>query len=158
MSGAEKREPARLAVRGRLLSFLGDPGELGEEDCCRHLEDGLLVVEAGRIAAVGEAAELLPTLSPDVEVHDHRGRLVMPGLIDTHIHFPQTQVIASGAADLLDWLERHTFVEEQRFADPGHAARVAASGRCRTARCFRDRVGRHRRTRWRGSGCQSGFE
>ena len=49
----------------------------------------------------------------------------MPGLIDTHIHFPQTQVIASYGAQLLEWLQKYTFVEEQKFADPAHAARVA---------------------------------
>ena len=49
----------------------------------------------------------------------------MPGLIDVHIHYPQTQVIASYGAQLLDWLHNYTFVEEQRFADPAHCARVA---------------------------------
>ena len=49
----------------------------------------------------------------------------MPGFIDTHIHFPQTQVIASYGAQLLEWLEKYTFVEEQKFADPEHAARNA---------------------------------
>ena len=49
----------------------------------------------------------------------------MPGLIDVHIHYPQTQVIGSYGAQLLDWLHKYTFVEEQRFADPAHCARVA---------------------------------
>ncbi len=49
----------------------------------------------------------------------------MPGLIDVHVHYPQTQVIASYGAQLLDWLHNYTFVEEQRFADPAHCARVA---------------------------------
>ena len=62
---------------------------------------------------------------PDATVDDHSGALVMPGLIDAHIHYPQTQVIASYGAQLLDWLHNYTFVEEQRFADPAHCARVA---------------------------------
>ena len=49
----------------------------------------------------------------------------MPGLIDVHIHYPQTQVIASYGAQLLDWLHTYTFVEEQRFADPAHCATVS---------------------------------
>ena len=49
----------------------------------------------------------------------------MPGFIDPHIHYPQTQVIASYGAQLLEWLEKYTFVEEQKFADPEHAARNA---------------------------------
>ena len=51
--------------------------------------------------------------------------LIMPGFIDPHIHYPQTQVIASYGAQLLEWLEKYTFVEEQKFADPAHAARNA---------------------------------
>ena len=58
-------------------------------------------------------------------VDDHSGCLVMPGFIDAHIHYPQTQVVGSYGAQLLDWLHNYTFVEEQKFADPGHCARIA---------------------------------
>ena len=51
--------------------------------------------------------------------------LILPGFVDPHIHYPQTQVIASYGAQLLEWLEKYTFVEEQKFADPAHAARNA---------------------------------
>ena len=50
---------------------------------------------------------------------------MLPGLIDTHIHYPQTQVIGSYGAQLLEWLQKYTFVEEQKFDDPAHAERVA---------------------------------
>ena len=56
---------------------------------------------------------------------DHRPHLIMPGFIDTHIHYPQMQVVGSYAKDLLEWLNTYTFIEEQRFADEGHAARIA---------------------------------
>jgi guanine deaminase len=56
---------------------------------------------------------------------DHRPNLIMPGFIDTHIHFPQMQVIGSYAGSLLEWLNTYTFVEEQRFADAAHSARIA---------------------------------
>ena len=49
----------------------------------------------------------------------------MSGFIDAHVHYPQTQVIGSYGAQLLDWLHNYTFVEEQKFADPAHCARVA---------------------------------
>ena len=49
----------------------------------------------------------------------------MPGFIDAHIHCPQTQVVGSYGAQLLDWLHNYTFVEEQKFVDPGHCARIA---------------------------------
>ncbi|MFO1038236.1 MAG: guanine deaminase [Geminicoccaceae bacterium] len=109
---------SRRAIRGRLIWFDGDPVAGGK---VHDIEDGIVLVRDGLIEAVGEDV-VVPDGCP---VDDHRGRLVMPGLIDTHIHFPQTQVIASYGTQLLDWLERYTFVEEQRFEDPEHAASVA---------------------------------
>lgn len=113
----------RHAVRGRLVSFDGsDPLEDGVTD----IEDGIVAIGAdGLITAVGEASAILPALPPGTPVDDHRPCLVFPGLIDTHLHFPQTQVIASYGAQLMEWLQRYTFVEEQRFADPAHAERCA---------------------------------
>ncbi len=111
-------------VRGRVLSFTGDPAEAGAASR-RYIEDGAALVADGRIAAVGEARAILAGAPESVAVDDHSGALVMPGLIDVHIHYPQTQVIASYGAQLLDWLHTYTFVEEQRFADPAHCARVA---------------------------------
>lgn len=114
------------AVRGRLLSFLEDPAQAGERDSHLYIEDGLLVLGAGRILQVGEAAALLPDLPSGLQVDHYPDDLILPGLIDPHIHFSQTQVIASYGAQLLDWLERYAFVEEQKFGDPVHAGRVAS--------------------------------
>ena len=123
------------AVRGRLVWFDADPGEAGPK-AVHDIEDGLVVIdEEGLITAVGEAPALIPTLAPGISVDDHRPHLVLPGLIDTHIHFPQTQVIASFGTQLLDWLQHYTFVEEQRFADEGHADRVAAFFLSELMRC-----------------------
>jgi len=116
--------PSR-AIRGRLLTFSGDPAELGAEASHRYLEDGLIVLEDGRIARVGEARNLLPELPATLTVDHYPESLIMPGFIDLHIHYPQTQVIASYGAQLLDWLQTYTFVEEQKFSDPDHAAAVA---------------------------------
>ena len=58
-------------------------------------------------------------------VDDHSGKLILPGFIDTHIHYPQTRVIGSYGAQLLEWLQKYTFVEEQKFSDPAHAAAVS---------------------------------
>ncbi len=111
-------------IRGRILSFADDPATAGPS-ARRYIEDGAIRVAGGRVAEVGEARDLLARAPADAVVDDHRGALVMPGLIDVHIHYPQTQVIASYGAQLLDWLHNYTFVEEQRFADPAHCARVA---------------------------------
>src|SRR3546814_10583164 len=72
------------------------------------------------------SSDLLSRVPETVAVDHYPDALILPGFIDAHIHFPQTQVIASYGAQLMDWLERYALVEEQRFADAGHAARVAA--------------------------------
>ncbi len=56
---------------------------------------------------------------------DYRGKLIVPGFIDTHLHYPQTDIIASPAPGLLPWLQQYTFPAERRFAEPEHAAEVA---------------------------------
>ena len=92
-------------------------------------KDGLLVVGAGgadteRVLAVGPyhtVASQYPGLVPE----DLRGRIIAPGFVDLHVHYPQIDVIGSPAAGLLPWLENYTFPQESRFADAGHAARVA---------------------------------
>ena len=113
---------ALRAYRGSLLHFLGDPGDGADGSAVQYFDDGLLVVENGLVKAAGEARELLPTVPAAVQVVDHTGRLLMPGFIDTHIHYPQTDIIAAYAAQLLDWLDDHAFPAERRFADAGHAA------------------------------------
>lgn len=117
---------AERALRGRLLSFLDDPATAGAEASHSYIEDGLLVVAGGRIARIGEAEALLAELPKGLPLDHYPDDLILPGFIDPHIHYPQTQVIASYGTQLLDWLERYAFVEEQKFADPDHAARVAA--------------------------------
>lgn len=116
---------ASRAIRGRLLTFLRAPRGAGDAQSYRYIEDGVVLVKNGRVEALGPAAELLPRLPADIAIDRHADALILPGLIDPHIHYPQTQVIASYGAQLLEWLEKYTFVEEQKFADPAHAARNA---------------------------------
>jgi guanine deaminase len=102
-----------------LLWFVDDPETTGEA-AHRYVEDGLLVLAGGMIQAVGPAGELLPTLPAGAEIVDHRPHLIMPGFIDAHLHMPQTQVIASYGAQLMEWLSKYTFVEEQKLSQQGH--------------------------------------
>jgi guanine deaminase len=118
-------DSASRAVRGRLLTFLRAPRGAGDAESYRYIDDGVVVVKDGRIEAVGPAAELLPRLPAGIVIDRHADALILPGFIDPHIHYPQTQVIASYGAQLLEWLEKYTFVEEQKFAEPAHAARNA---------------------------------
>lgn len=112
-----------ILLRGRTLSFHSRPEARDDDTSYAYENDGALLIEDGKILAAGAFAEI-KTQAPDgVEIIDHRPYLLMPGLIDPHIHFPQMQVTASYAANLLEWLNTYTFVEEQRFSDAGHAAR-----------------------------------
>ena len=111
-------------IRGRILSFNDDPAAAGAS-AHSLIEDGAVLVAGGRIEAVGQARDILARAPKGALIDDHSGCLVMPGFIDAHIHYSQTQVIGSYGAQLLDWLHNYTFVEEQKFADPVHCARVA---------------------------------
>ncbi|TVP68684.1 MAG: guanine deaminase, partial [Rhodobacteraceae bacterium] len=81
----------RKIIRARLLSFLRDPQTPDDTDSFRYIEDGGLLIEGGLIRAFDTFDRIDAT---GAEVIDHRPHLVLPGFIDTHLHFPQTQVIA----------------------------------------------------------------
>ena len=112
----------RLALRGDLLDFSGEPGWGDVESAAvRFRPDHWLLIDAGKVAGVqAEAPDATWTRQ------DHSGRLILPGFIDTHVHSPQLDVIASYGTELLDWLDRHTFPAEGRYADAAHAEAGAA--------------------------------
>ena len=105
------------AFRASIYHCLEDPGEEGRDSACAYLDDGLLVVENGVVAELGPADQLLPGLRDDTSVEDYRGKLIIPGLIDCHVHYSQLDIIASHGGQLLDWLIRYAYAEEARFAD-----------------------------------------
>ncbi|MFZ3288134.1 MAG: guanine deaminase [Telluria sp.] len=115
--------PSLQAYRASLLHFHADPA-FSEHAFSWH-EDGLLVVAGDKIHAAGDYAQLAATLPPGLVPLDYRGKIIMPGFIDTHLHFPQTDMIASPAPGLLPWLETYTFPTERQFGDPVHAREVA---------------------------------
>ncbi|HSD73342.1 MAG TPA: guanine deaminase [Steroidobacteraceae bacterium] len=121
-----KTESSRQqAIRGSILHFLEDPAEDSRERAYQFLEDGLLIVEDGYIAKVGKAQDLLPTLGSGASLTDCSGQFIVPGFIDAHVHFVQTDIIGSYGRRLLEWLEQYTFPAERAFADPAHAREVA---------------------------------
>ncbi|AJP71112.1 guanine deaminase [Sphingomonas hengshuiensis] len=111
------------AFRGEILSVPDDPARAGPE-AIRHFADGLLVVEDGLVVACGSHAELANAFAT-VPVEALSG-LIVPGFVDAHVHYPQTDRIASHGEQLLEWLDRHIFPAEQAFADRAHADGVAA--------------------------------
>ncbi len=117
-------DPSRVAIRGDLLDLVADPGfgATGSLDspAVRFDADCWLLVEQGRIVGRSQADP-----GPGWERHDWGGCLVTPGLIDTHVHMPQLDVIASYGTELLDWLNNYTFPAEARYADP-EVARAGA--------------------------------
>lgn len=110
------------AFRGEFLSVSRDPRT--DPEAVRHEADGLLVVEDGIVVARRAYADLAGRYG-DVPMEELPG-LVVPGFIDSHIHYPQTDRIASHGEQLLDWLERHIFPAEKAFVDKAHADAVAA--------------------------------
>jgi len=115
----------KKAFRAEILHCLGDPGEHADATQVEYFADGLLIVEDGHVAGLGDAEALLPGLADDIELIDQRGNLICPGFIDCHVHFSQVDIIASYGEQLLDWLNRYAYPAEQRFSDAQHADEVA---------------------------------
>ena len=116
-------------LRGYRASLLWFADPVRGADSIRYEEDGLLVVGPNAqglqvVQAIG-SWRALSAQHCRLAVEHLSGRLIAPGFVDMHVHFPQTNVIGSPAEGLLPWLENYTFPEEQRFADPEYAAEAA---------------------------------
>ena len=92
-----------------------------------YFDDGLMVVDnkSGKIIDVGNFSDLRSSWDISNNLINFRDRLIMPGFVDTHVHYPQYKVIASYGTSLLEWLNKYTFVEEQRFSDVAYADQIA---------------------------------
>jgi guanine deaminase len=89
-----------------------------------YFDDGLLVTRNGKIDFIGEYKNHKNQCA-DANFHDYSGKLLLPGFIDSHVHFPQTEMLASFGEQLLDWLTDYTFPVERKFADPQYASHIA---------------------------------
>jgi guanine deaminase len=120
----------KVALRGDLLDFIAEPawGDTGAHEV-RYRADHWLLIESGRITGVQPGAQ---DPGEGWQREDHRGRLILPGFIDTHVHSPQIEVLASYGTELLDWLDTYTFPAERAHAD----AAVAAAGAERFVRAL----------------------
>lgn len=105
------------AFRSSILHFKTE----GEAE---YFDDGILVVENDQIKQVGTAERLLDSVK-DMDLTVYENKMIMPGFIDTHIHYPQVDVIASYGEQLLDWLNNYTFPTEIQFEDPAFAKDTA---------------------------------
>ncbi|MGA3683087.1 guanine deaminase [Pseudomonas graminis] len=116
---------AKKAYRAAIIHSIADPADVAVEASYEYFEDGLMLVENGKILALGTAEDLLGTLTDDVEIVSYQDALITAGFIDTHIHLPQTGMVGSYGEQLLDWLNTYVFPCEKQFEDPEHSAQVA---------------------------------
>src|SRR5690554_2391450 len=107
------RVMSRTILRGRVLSFHRAPQGLDDADSYLYLEDGAVSIEDGSVVALGDfsAADISGAV-----VIDHRPNLILPGFIDLHLHYVQSQITAAYAGSLLEWLNTYMFIEEQKFS------------------------------------------
>jgi guanine deaminase len=135
-----------LALRGALMSFghslepknahlqiFNDVN--GQPHGLVFIPDGIVYIVDGLIEWMLPSDQAIPKLPADCPVHRYQDRIIMPGFVDTHTHFPQLAVIGRMGHTLLDWLENYTFPTEARFSDLSHAQG--------TAQMFVQELGRH---------------
>ncbi|MBI4532905.1 MAG: guanine deaminase [Candidatus Melainabacteria bacterium] len=114
-------------VRGTIVHIISNPFvEQNDEGVLETFEDGALAIDAfGYISAIGPYQEVAKTNSA-IPVIDRSGCIILPGLVDCHIHFPQALMIGAYGEQLLDWLQRYTFPEEAKFKSQEYARAAAA--------------------------------
>ena len=111
-------------IRSSFLDFIDDPFYTSESSSVRYLEDGLLVLENGKIKDFGPYEQLREKYSA-IDAIAYPDKLIMPGFIDTHIHYPQTAMVAAYGEQLLEWLSKYTFPTEAKFKDKNYAEEIA---------------------------------
>jgi guanine deaminase len=115
-----------IGYRAEILYFSTSPyASSGLRESFHHWEDGLLVVDQGKIVSVGPYHSACRSESPLADIVDYRGKMLLPGFVDCHSHFPQLAIMASYGKKLLNWLEQYTFPEEGKFQDGNYARRIA---------------------------------
>jgi guanine deaminase len=113
------------AIRGAALSFKDNPFVVGGEQSAHHESDALIIMQDGKITSFGDYSATKDLLPENITVTTYADALILPGFIDTHVHYPQTQIIGAYGKQLIDWLNNYTFIAEQQFASPEHGHEVA---------------------------------
>ena len=112
-----------IGYRGEVVYFVSDPAD--SKNAYRHYRDGVVYVKGGRVVESGDYSALKNEYKT-AKIVDYSGRIIMPGFIDTHVHYPQTEMMAAYGDQLLDWLNNYTFPTERKFSDPEYSRRIAA--------------------------------
>jgi guanine deaminase len=117
---------ASTAIRGTFFDFTDDPWKhIGKEpDSARFVQDGMLVTKNGLVEDFGPFAEV-SRRHPGVQITHIQKRLILPGFIDGHVHFPQVRVLGAYGNQLLDWLQNWIFPEEIKYNDRDYSKAAA---------------------------------
>lgn len=115
----------KIAIRGSVLTYNDNPFVTEAKRCIYYAKDAIVAIEDGLIVGLGEASEMLTQLSDDTTIIHYQDALILPGFIDCHVHYPQTEIIGAYGKQLIDWLNKYTFVAEQHFQHKAHASEIA---------------------------------
>ena len=117
---------ATTAIRGRFLDIQNTVAQARDiHDQVRYVEDGLVIIHEGKIQWFGPWQEGQSRLPTNAELQHYPDQLIVPGFIDTHIHFPQTEMIGAYGEQLLEWLNTYTFPTEIQFRDASYSEKIA---------------------------------
>jgi guanine deaminase len=117
---------AGQALRGAAFTFVDDPFEVGVGRAMRYEPDAIVAMANGRITQFGPAASILADLPDGMPVRvTGPDTLIVPGFIDSHVHYPQVPIIGASGEQLIDWLNKYTFVAERNFSNEEHAREAA---------------------------------
>ena len=113
-------------IRGRFLDIQKTVAQANQiADQVRYLEDGVIITEQGKIRWFGTWNDAQDHLPINIEIQHYPEQLIIPGMIDTHIHFPQTEMVGAYGEQLLSWLNTYTFPTEIQFKDKAYASEIA---------------------------------
>jgi guanine deaminase len=125
MSDPTLSSSKKIGFRGCFLDCIDDPFYTPDKDSIRYISDGLMVVENGIIQEFG-SYESIHKKYLDIPIKSYKNLLILPGLIDLHVHYPQTEMIAAYGEQLLGWLNKYTFPTEAKFKNLEYAQKIAA--------------------------------
>lgn len=109
--------------RGQVFYFTDDPANV--KDAYQYFKNGVLYVQDGKVLEAGDYLTLKNTYSTNVTLIDYSGKLITPGFIDAHVHYPQMEMVASYGDQLIDWLEKYTIPTERKLSDVNYASKIA---------------------------------
>lgn len=115
------------AIRGNFLDIVKtveQPEEI--ESHLRFIEDGLMLIRSGKVEWFGTWQEGKHLIPEGIRVRDYSGKMIVPGFVDTHIHYPQSEMVGAYGEQLLEWLNKHTFPAERRYNDIEYAREMSA--------------------------------